>query len=166
MAAQPHIPYAILPKRFEPKQVTGNGFQQQSRSSNNNVNRRRPVAPRRPQRQQNYYDDQWEDEVDDLWLEPLQPSMRRQYNRQPNRSYGQTTAYYGPRQRMNDYYDSYSYGPMTRQGQVPFQSRRRMYQDDGYVPFDIVPSYDLNEWQGPYARSRQTYLQQSRGGFR
>jgi hypothetical protein len=163
MAAQPHIPYAILPKRFEPKQVTGNGLQQQSRSSNNNGDRRRrPVAPRRPQRQQDYYDDQWEDEVDDLWLEP----MRRQYDRRPNRSYGQTTAYYGPRQRMNDYYDSYSYGPMSRQGQIPLHSRRRMYQDDGYVPFDIVPSYDLNEWQGPYARSRQSYLQQSRGGFR
>jgi len=41
------------------------------------------------------------------------------------------------------------------------------YQDDGYVPFDIVPSYDLNEWQGPYARSKQSlYSQQQRGGYR
>jgi hypothetical protein len=170
MAAQPHIPYAILPKRFEPKQVATNGHQQQSRSFNNlnNGNRRRyPVAPRRPQRQQDYYNDQWEDEEDELWLEPMPTMMRRQLNRRPNRNYGQNTAYYGPRQRMNDYYDSYSYGPASRQGQVPLHSRRRMYQDDGYVPFDIVPSYDLNEWQGPYARSRQAlYSQQSRGGFR
>jgi hypothetical protein len=169
MAAQPHIPYAILPKRFEPKQVTSNGLQQQSRSFNtNNGNRqRRPIAPRRPQRQQDYYNDQWEDEEDNnLWLEQMPTMMRRQLNRRPNRSYGQTTGYYGPRQRSDDYYDSYSYGPMSRQGQVPFRSRRRMYQDDGYVPFDIVPSYDLNEWQGPYARSRETYSQQPRGGFR
>jgi len=173
MAAQPHIPYAILPKRFEPKQVPTNGLQQQSRSlNNNNLNngnrRRRPIAPRRSQRQQDYYDDQWEDEEEDnnLWLEPTM--MRRRFNQRPNRSYGQTTGYYGPRQRTDDYYDSYSHGPMTRQGQVPFRPRRRMmYQDDGYVPFDIVPSYDLNEWQGPYARSRQSlYSQQSRGGFR
>jgi len=93
--------------------------------------------------------------------------MRRQLNRRPNRSYGQTGGYYGQRQRSNDYYDSYSYGPVSRQGQVPLRSRPRMtYQDDGYVPFDIVPSYDLNEWQGPYARSRQSlYSQQPRGGF-
>jgi hypothetical protein len=166
MAAQPHIPYAILPKRFEPKQVSGNGFQQQSRSLNNNNNRRRPNFPRRPQRQQDYYDDQWEDEEHDLWLEPMRTTMRRPFDRRSNRSYGQTAAYYGPRQRMNDYYDSYSYGPMSRQGQLPLRSHRRMYQDDGYMPFDIVPSYDLNEWQGPYARSRQNYLQQSRGGYR
>jgi hypothetical protein len=45
--------------------------------------------------------------------------------------------------------------------------RRTLYQDDGYVPFDIVPSYDLNEWQGPYARARQSaYGQQQRSGFR
>ncbi len=41
-----------------------------------------------------------------------------------------------------------------------------LYQDDGYIPFDIVPSYDLNEWQGPYARSRQTFYSQPRGGPR
>jgi hypothetical protein len=176
MAAQPHIPYAILPKRFEPKQVSANGLQQQSRSSNNNNNnlngknrQRRPAAPRRSQRQQDYYDDQWADEKDDdLWLEPIPSTMRRRFNQQSNRNYGQTTGYYGPRQRSNDYYDSYSYGSSSRQGQIPFHSRRRMlYQDDGYVPFDIVPSYDLNEWQGPYARSRQSlYSQQQRGGFR
>lgn len=101
MAAQPHIPYAILPKRFEPKQVSGNGFQQQSRSSNNNFNGnnrrggRRPAAPRHSQRSQNYYDDQWIDEQEeDLWLEPLQP---RRFNQRPNRNYGPSAGYYGPR---------------------------------------------------------------------
>jgi hypothetical protein len=174
MAAQPHIPYAILPKRFEPKQVAGNVFQQQSRSSNNygnlngnnrHRNQRRPVAPRRSQRQQDYYNDQWIDEEDDdLWLEPLPPTMHRRVNR----NYGPTAGYYGPRQRLDNYYDAYSYGPSNRQGQVPLRSRRRvLYQDDGYAPFNIVPSYDLNEWQGPYARSRQSlYSQQQRGGVR
>lgn len=175
MAAQPHIPYAILPKRFEPKQVSSNGFQQPSRSFNNNNNpnlnggnrRRRPAAPRRSQRQ-DYYDDQWEDEEEELWLEPMPPMMNRRLNQRPNRNYNQTTGYYGPRQRSDNYYDSYSYGPMSRQGQMPVRSQRRMtYQEDGYVPFDIVPSYDLNEWQGPYARSRQTlYSQQQRNGYR
>ncbi|CAF2310889.1 unnamed protein product [Rotaria sp. Silwood2] len=166
MAAQPHIPYAILPKRFEPKQVPTNSLQQQSRSSNNNNNnRRRPAAPRRSQRQQGYYDDQWEDVEDDVWPESM---TRQRLNRPPNRTFGQTTAYHGQRQRLNDYYDSYSYGPMSRQGQASIRPRHRMmYQDDGYIPFDIVPSYDLNEWQGPYARSRQSlYSQQQRGGFR
>jgi hypothetical protein len=105
MAAQPHIPYAILPKRFEPKQVSANGLQQQSRSSNNNNSnlngknrQRRPAAPRRSQRQQDYYDDQWVDEKDDdLWLEPIPSTMRRRFNQQSNRNYGQTTGYYGPR---------------------------------------------------------------------
>ncbi|CAF1999952.1 unnamed protein product [Rotaria magnacalcarata] len=167
MAAQPHIPYAILPKRFEPKQVSTNDFQQRSRSSNNNASqRRRPAAPaaaaappRRPQRQQTYFDDQWEDVEDD---------QRRLFNQRPNRNFGQTNTYRGPRQHFNNYYDSYSYGPMSRQDQMPVRPRRRMmYQDDGYVPFDITPSYDLNEWQGPYARSRQAlYSQQQRGGFR
>ncbi|CAF0723870.1 unnamed protein product [Rotaria sp. Silwood1] len=170
MAAQPHIPYAILPKRFEPKQVPTNSLQQQSRSSNNNNNnnnrRRRPVAPRRSQRQQGYYDDQWEDvENNNVWPESM--TRQRLYQR-PNRTFGQTAAYSGPRQRLNNYYDSYSYGSMFRQGQVSNRPRRRMmYQDDGYIPFDIVPSYDLNEWQGPYARSRQSlYSQQQRGEFR
>jgi hypothetical protein len=177
MAAQPHIPYAILPKRFEPKQVSNNGLQQQSRSYNNNNNnlngnnrRRRPVAPRRSQRQQDYYDDQWVDEEDDdLYLEPIPSSMRRRVNQRSNRNYGQTANYYGPRQqRSDDYYDSYSYGQSSRQGQIPQRSRHRTsYQNDGYVPFDIVPSYDLNEWQGPYARSKQSlYSQQQRGGYR
>jgi hypothetical protein len=69
---------------------------------------------------------------------------------------------------LDNYYDSYSYGPFTRKGQIPFRSRRRvLYQDDGYTPLNIVPSYDLNEWQGPYARSKQSlYSQQQRGGFR
>jgi hypothetical protein len=174
MAAQPHIPYAILPKRFEPKHVPTNGLQQQSRSLNNNNNfndanrRRRPAAPRRSQRQ-DYYDDQWEyEEDDDLWLEPIPSMMNRRVSQRPNRNFTQTTGYYGPRQRMDNYYDSYSYGQSSRQGQMPVRSHRRMtYQDDGYVPFDIVPSYDLNEWQGPYARSRQSlYPQQTRGGFR
>ena len=99
MAAQPHIPYAILPKRFEPKQVAGNAFQQQSRSSNNRDNsyrhnRRHVPAPRRSQRQQDYYNDQWIDEEDDdLWLEPLPPAMRRRVNR----NYGPSAGYYGPR---------------------------------------------------------------------
>jgi hypothetical protein len=103
MAAQPHIPYAILPKRFEPKQVANNGLQQQSRSLNNNFNganrRPRTTAPRRPQRQQrDYYDDQWEDEEnEDLWREPMPSMMNRRFNRQPNRSYGQNAGYYGPR---------------------------------------------------------------------
>jgi len=183
MAAQPHIPYAILPKRFEPKQVSTNGLQQQqqyqqqqSRSlNNNNFNngnhfRHRPAAPRRSQRQQDYYNDQWEDEEDEgLWSESAPSMMRRRFNqRPPNRSWGQNSGYYAPHQRrFDDYYDSYSYGQMTRQGQVPFRPRRRMtYQDDGYVPFDIVPTYDLNEWQGPYARSRQSLYSQQRGGFR
>lgn len=110
MAAQPHIPYAILPKRFEPKQVSSNGFQQQQQSrsfNNNNTNHnlngnnryRRPNAPRRPQRQQDYYDDQWIDEEDDdLWLEPIPTSMRRRLNQRSNQTYGQPTGgYYGPR---------------------------------------------------------------------
>jgi hypothetical protein len=102
MAAQPHIPYAILPKRFEPKQVSSNGLQQQSRSSNNNLNgsnyRRRPAAPRRSQRQQDYYNDQWIDEEDDdLWLEPIPSTMRRRLNQRSSRTYGQTTGYYGQR---------------------------------------------------------------------
>ena len=103
MAAQPHIPYAILPKRFEPKQVAGNGFQQQTRSSNNNFNGnnrrgRRSAAPRRSQRQQDYYDDQWlEEEDEDLWLEPLPPTMRRRFNQRSNRNYGPAAGYYGPR---------------------------------------------------------------------
>lgn len=105
MAAQPHIPYAILPKRFEPKQVTGNGFQQQTRSSNNQFNgnnnrrgRRSAPAPRRSQRQHDYYDDQWlEEDDEDLWLEPLQPTMRRRFNQQSNRNYGPSAGYYGPR---------------------------------------------------------------------
>jgi hypothetical protein len=103
MAAQPHIPYAILPKRFEPKQVSNNGFQQQSRSLNNNHlngnnRRRRPDAPRRSQRQQDYYDDQWVDEEDDdLWLEPIPSTMRRRLNQRSNRNYGQNAGYYGPR---------------------------------------------------------------------
>jgi len=171
MAAQPHIPYAILPKRFEPKQVSTNGLQQQSRPFNKPFgdNRRRyPVAPRRSQRQQDYYDDQWIDEDDDVWLEPRQSTIRRRFNQRPNRSYGQSSGYYGQRQRLDNYYDSYSYGPFTRKGQIPFRSRRRvLYQDDGYTPLNIVPSYDLNEWQGPYARSKQSlYSQQQRGGFR
>lgn len=178
MAAQPHIPYAILPKRFEPKQIPSNGLQQQSRALNNNNsanlnggNRRRRPAPRRSQRQPEFYNDQWEDEDDeDLWLEPMPPMMRRRANQRPSRGFAQPAGFYGPRAmpRLDDYYDSYAYGPMTRQGQASLRSRRRMmYQDDGYVPFDIVPSYDLNEWQGPYARSRQSmYMQQSRGGPR
>lgn len=110
MAAQPHIPYAILPKRFEPKQVAGNGLQQQSRSSNNNNNnshnlgggnrRRRQAAPRRSQRQQEFYDDQWEDdEDDDLWLEPTHPMMmmNRRFARRPNRNFNAPPAFYGPR---------------------------------------------------------------------
>lgn len=99
MAAQPHIPYAILPKRFEPKQVTGNGLQQQSRSSNNNFNgnnrrTRHSAAPRRSQRPQDYHDNRWiDEEEDDLWLEPLQPTMHRRFNR----NYGPPAGYYGPR---------------------------------------------------------------------
>ncbi len=101
MAAQPHIPYAILPKRFEPKHVATNGFQQQSRSLNNfngNNRNRRPFAPRRSQRQQDYYDDQWiDEEQEDLWLEPLQSTTRQRFNQRSNRNYGQTSSYYGPR---------------------------------------------------------------------
>jgi hypothetical protein len=177
MAAQPHIPYAILPKRFEPKQVLSNGPQQSSRSSNNNNNNnnnnlngnnrrhRRPnPVPRRSQRPQDYYEDQWVDEEeDDLWLEPRSSAL----NRRPNRAQAPNAAYYGPRQRLNNYYNSYPYGPAPRQGQNPAHSRRRVYQDDGYLPFNIVPSYDLNEWQGPYARSKQfSRFQQQYGGFR
>lgn len=111
MAAQPHIPYAILPKRFEPKQISSNGFsqqqQQQLRSSNNinnnnntnnNNNRRFPRRQpntnfQRSQRQQDYYDDQWIDADDDLWLEPMSGTMRRR----PNRNAAPMNAYYGPR---------------------------------------------------------------------
>lgn len=170
MAAQPHIPYAILPKRFEPKQVASNGLQQQSRSYNNNNNNnrrnRRPNQSRRlPVRQPYYDDDQWIDQEDeDLWLEPSQSSMRRRVNPRFNRAWPQQNNYYGQRQRFDDYYDSYAYGPSSRQGQLPVRSRRRMlYADDGYLPFDIVPAYDLNEWQGPYARARQA---QQWGGAR
>ena len=114
MAAQPHIPYAILPKRFEPKQVHNNGLQQQQqqqqqRSSNNETNgnggdaggrgrrRRSAAAPRRGQRQQEYYDDRWEDEEEDLWLEPMPPMMHRRFNRRANRNVAPMSGYYGPR---------------------------------------------------------------------
>lgn len=186
MAAQPHIPYAILPKRFEPKQVLNNGQTQATRSNNNannntNANggrrrRRRSAAAgngvpsRRNQRQQDYYDDQWEDDEEDLWLEPMPPMMRRRLVRRPNRNYPPSAGYYGPRgmPRLDDYYDGYAYGPLPRAGPNALRSRRRMmYQDDGYLPFDIVPSYDLNEWQGPYARPRPSHgAPQSRGGPR
>lgn len=181
MAAQPHIPYAILPKRFEPKQLSGSHAQQTSRSSNNlsnanGGNRRQrnrrpfngPTVPRRATRPQDYYDDQWEDDEEDLWLEPLPPMLQRRFNRRPVRNFPPMAGYYGPRQmqRLDDYYGPYAYGPLPRPTQGPLRSRRRMmYEDEGYVPFDIVPSYDLNEWQGPYARTRKS-LQQQRGGFR
>jgi len=175
MAAQPHIPYAILPKRFEPKQANGlqQQQQQQSRSYNNNNNfngdnrrSRRPNPSRYLPSRQPYYDDnQWVDEQnDDLWFEPLQPSMRRRMNPRVNRNWNQSNGYYDQRQPFDNYYDSYAYGPSNRQGQVPFRPRRRMlYADDAYLSFDIIPAYDLNEWQGPYARSRQA---QQRGGAR
>lgn len=105
MAAQPNIPYAILPKRFEPKQVSTTGFQQQPRSFNNNNNnyrRHRQVAPapRRPQRQQNYYDDQWEDvEDENVW--PQSANRRRFNGRPPNRNFGQVPTYRGPRVIIN-----------------------------------------------------------------
>lgn len=185
MAAQPHIPYAILPKRFEPKQLPNNGQTQTTRSNNNTTNsntnggrrrRRRSAAAgngvpsRRNQRPQDYYDDQWEDDEDDLWLEPMPPMMRRRLVRRPNRNFPPTAGYYGPRgmPRMDDYYDGYAYGPVPRPGPNALRSRRRMmYQDDAYLPFDIVPSYDLNEWQGPYARSRASNgMPQTRGGLR
>ena len=112
MAAQPHIPYAILPKRFEPKQAHNNGLQQQSRQSNNNPNangggnrgRRRSAAapPRRGQRQQDYYDDQWEEEEEDLWLEPMPPMGNRRFNRRPNRNFAPLPGYYGARPVVNE----------------------------------------------------------------
>jgi hypothetical protein len=115
MAAQPHIPYAILPKRFEPKQVHNNGLQQQSRSSNHETNgngggggggqgrrRRSAAAPRRGQRQQEYYDDQWEDEEEDLWLEPMPNMMHRRFNRRANRNVAPMSGYYGPRGMVNE----------------------------------------------------------------
>jgi len=173
MAAQPHIPYAILPKRFEPKQAQGNGGQQQPRPFNNNAGRRR--GGRRAPRQQHEYfeDDLWEDEEDneDRWLERMPQMMRRRLNLQGGRRSGRDLVgggYYGPRlMHMEDLYDPYSYGPMTRPP-PPLRPRRRMgYPEDGFVPFDIVPAYDLNEWQGPYARPRSAmYVQQQRGGFR
>lgn len=175
MAAQPHIPYAILPKRFEPKQVSTNKRSQQIRSfdANNRYHgnyRRQPTStvPPRSQRQQDYYDDRWEDvEDDNLWVKPMSSMMRRPVNRRWNRSFDPNRGYYGPRQHLNDYYNSYSYDRMTRQGQVSLPSRRRTtYRDNGYTPFNIVPSYDLNEWQGPYARSKRTNLQQQRMGYR
>ncbi|CAF1197516.1 unnamed protein product, partial [Adineta ricciae] len=174
MAAQPHIPYAILPKRFEPKQVANNGLPSSSRlptnnRSNSNRRQRHPAAPRRSKRQQDYYNDQWEDEEDDdLWLEPMPPMMMdRRLSRRPNRSFNPSARYFDPRQRFDNFYDSYSYGPMPRHAPVPLRSRQRMsYPADGYVPFDIVPSYDLNEWQGPYARSRQALYSQQRNGAR
>lgn len=56
---------------------------------------------------------------------------------------------------------------MPRHAPVPLRPRQRMsYPADGYIPFDIVPSYDLNEWQGPYARSRQALYSQQRSGAR
>lgn len=116
MAAQPHIPYAILPKRFEPKQLPNNGQTQTTRSNNNTNNnntnggrhrRRRSAAAgngvpsRRNQRPQDYYDDQWEDDEDDLWLEPMPPMMRRRLVRRPNRNFPPTAGYYGPRGMVN-----------------------------------------------------------------
>lgn len=178
MAAQPHIPYAILPKRFEPKQVASNGLQARSLNNNNyngNARRgRRPNPPRRLQpRQQFHNDDQWLDEDDDdLWYEPMPSSMHRRLNPRLNPVRAQRNAYYGQHQRFDDYYDSYAYGPASRQGQIPLRPRRRMlYAEDAYLPFDIVPAYDLNEWQGPYARSRQvpahagTRTRRSENGF-
>lgn len=171
MAAQPHIPYAILPKRFEPKQAASNGLPTRSSNNNNwNGNARRnyrPNPPRRlPARQPFYDDSQWlEEDNDDLWLESVpSSSMRRRFNPRFNPARAQHSGYYGQRQRFDDYYDSYTYGPLNRQGQIPLRSRGRLlYADDAYLPFNIVPTYDLNEWQGPYARSRQT---QSYGGAR
>jgi hypothetical protein len=120
MAAQPHIPYAILPKRFEPKQILSNGLPQQVRSSTHIINgngtnsrrrRRRSAAGagaapssstgRRAQRQQEYYDDQWDDEEDDLWLEPMPSMMHRRMNRRSNRNFASNTGYYGPRAMVN-----------------------------------------------------------------
>lgn len=182
MAAQPHIPYAILPKRFEPKQVAGNTSQPTTRAPNNtssnnanNRNRRRqrrsanpPTGSRRGQRAQDYYDDQWEEEEEDLWLEPIQPIMHRRFSRRPApRNFPPINGYYGPRplQRFDDYYGSYGYGPMPRPTPGQLRSRRRMmYDEDAYIPFDIVPSYDLNEWQGPYARTKRSL--QTRHGHR
>jgi len=172
MAAQPHIPYAILPKRFEPKQVASNGFQARSSNNKNNNNNwngdarrsRRPNPPRRlPARQPFYDDDQWlEEDNDDLWLEPVPSAYRRRLNPRFNAVRAPQNAYYGQRQRFDDYYDSYAYGPSSRK--ISFRPRGRLlYAEDAYLPFNIVPTYDLNEWQGPYARSRQT---QAYGGPR
>lgn len=104
MAAQPHIPYAILPKRFEPKQVSNNGPQQQLRSSNSNTNNKnsnryhRPAAPHRSQRQQAYYDDQWNNQVDDSWR---QSNVHRRFNREPNQQYRPTNGLRGPHVIIN-----------------------------------------------------------------
>lgn len=183
MAAQPHIPYAILPKRFEPKQVPGSATQHSSRVPNNapmnnanhRNNRRRqrrsanpPTGPRRGPRSHDYYDDQWEDEEEDLWLEPLPPMMYRRFGRRAApRNFPPMNGYYGPRsmQRLDEYYGPYGYGPMARPNHGQLRSRRRViYDENGHLPLDIVPSYDLNEWQGPYARSKK--LGQQRNGYR
>lgn len=164
MAAQPHIPYAILPKRFEPKQVLNNVSQQSARSSNNknSTHRHRQTgAPRRSPRQHAYYDDQWEDVDDNSWS---QSNARRPFNRQPNRNFRPPTGFHGQRPRTNNYYESYSYGPVNRQRRIPTHLRHRtMFQDNSYVPFNIVPSYDLNEWQGPYARSQRSFNNKRHG---
>ena len=98
MAAQPHIPYAILPKRFEPKHVPNNGFYQQSYSFSNNYHfYRRPVISRRWQQPQNYYNNRWEDlENNNLWTEAMPSMMGRTGNRRPNQRFGQNDSYHRP----------------------------------------------------------------------
>jgi hypothetical protein len=139
---------------------------------NNNAGRRRGRRGQRQQQQDYFDDDMWEDEGDDedQWLERMPAMMRRRLNLQGNRrAGGHPSGYYGPRlMQMEDLYDPYSYGPMPRPPPSLRTRRRMVYPEDGFIPFDIVPSYDLNEWQGPYApRPRQgMYTQQQRGGFR
>ena len=108
MAAQPHIPYAILPKRFEPKQVSTNGVHQRphslnsrnntnNRNSNNRRRLRQPIAPRWPQQQQDYHSNQWKSKDNNLWIEPMQSMMHRRVNRPPSRAFNQVFSHHGLR---------------------------------------------------------------------
>jgi hypothetical protein len=86
MIAQPHIPYALLPKHFKPKQISNNRNQQKSNLLNDNDDN-----TRRSQRQKHFKDNgQGREQI-------------------IYREFVPTNRYYEPCRR--DYYNSYSYQP-------------------------------------------------------
>jgi len=84
MIAQPHIPYALLPKHFKPKQISNNRNQQQSSLLNNNHD-----DTRHSQREKHFKDNDHGREL--MFQRQFVPRNR----------------YYEPCRR--DYYNSYSY---------------------------------------------------------